>query len=59
MKKKSGSGFRRAVLAIFGDERRQSITIPVFAVVLSLLASAVMLLALGKDPINAFLGMNA
>lgn len=57
MKKKSGSGFRRAVLAIFGDERRQSITIPVFAVVLSLLASAVMLLALGKDPINAFLGM--
>lgn len=56
-KKRSGGGLRRAVLAVFGGERRQSITIPVFAVVLSLIIAAVMLLALGKDPVKAMLGM--
>lgn len=53
----SKGGFRRAVLKVFGGERRQSITVPIFAVLLSLIAASILLLALGKNPITAFLGM--
>lgn len=49
--------FRRAVLKAFGGERRQSISVPIFAVLLSLVAASILLIALGKNPVTAFLGM--
>lgn len=57
MKTKRSGFARRTVLKTFGGERAQSITIPVFAVVAALLVAAIMLLALGKDPVKAILGM--
>ena len=44
----------RGFLFLMGDERRQRITIPVFAILLSLIASSVVLLILGKSPVEAF-----
>lgn len=37
-----------------GDEKRQHITIPVFAILLSLIAGSVVLLILGKNPLVTF-----
>ncbi|SBV98034.1 conserved membrane hypothetical protein [uncultured Eubacteriales bacterium] len=45
---------KRAFLAVMGDEKRQRITIPLFAILLSLLAGAVVLLILGKNPITTY-----
>ncbi|MCI2106820.1 MAG: ABC transporter permease [Intestinimonas sp.] len=45
---------KRAFLAVMGDEKRQRITIPVFAILLSLVAGAVVYLILGKNPITAY-----
>lgn len=45
---------KRAFLALMGDERRQKITIPLFAILLSLIAGAVVLLILGKNPITTY-----
>ena len=47
----------RGVLFLMGDERRQRITIPVFAILLSLIASSVVLLILGKNPMEAFVSL--
>ena len=47
----------RGVLFLMGDERRQRITIPVFAILLSLIASSVVLLILGKNPMEAFISL--
>lgn len=44
----------RAFLAAMGDEKRQSITIPLFAVLLSLIAGALLMLALGKNPLEGY-----
>lgn len=41
-------------LAIMGDEKRQSITIPVLAIVLSLIAGSLIILFLGKNPLLAY-----
>ena len=41
-------------LTIMGDAKRQRITIPVLAILLSLLAGAVVYLILGKNPITAY-----
>lgn len=45
---------KRGFLFLMGDEKRQRVTIPVFAILLSLVASSIVLLILGKDPIAAF-----
>jgi len=42
-------------LALMGDSKRQKITIPILAILLSLLAGAAVYLLLGKDPITAYL----
>jgi len=52
-KKKSSNLF----LTIMGDEKRQSITIPLFAIFLSLIAGALLMLALGKNPIDGYVSL--
>lgn len=47
----------RGVLFLMGDERRQCVTIPIFAILLSLIASSVVLLILGKNPMEAFISL--
>ncbi|QQK07221.1 ABC transporter permease [Miniphocaeibacter halophilus] len=44
---------RRFFLKIFGDEKRQAITIPIFSILLSLVAGAIILAVLGKNPFSA------
>jgi len=45
----------RGFVKILGDEKRQSISIPLFAILLSLIAGALVILLFGKNPITAFL----
>ena len=52
-KKKSSNLF----LTIMGDEKRQSLTIPLFAIFLSLIAGALLMLALGKNPIEGYMSL--
>ena len=47
----------RGFLFLMGDERRQCVTIPIFAILLSLVASSVVLLILGKNPMEAFISL--
>lgn len=54
MKNKTGSPLSRGFLAVMGDEKRQKFTIPILAILLSLLAGAVVYLILGKNPITAY-----
>lgn len=54
MTHKKANPLARAFYFLMGDDKRQKMTIPVFAIVLSLLAGAVMLLILGKNPLVAF-----
>lgn len=42
------------VVRLLGNERYQAVTIPVFAIALSLLAGAVVILCLGKNPLIAY-----
>lgn len=37
-----------------GDEKRQAVSIPLFAILLSLIVGAVIILALGKNPLSAY-----
>lgn len=46
-----GALFRK----IMGDEKRQRLTIPLFAILLSLLAGALIFLILGKSPIKGYI----
>lgn len=39
---------------LLGNEKYQSFTIPIFAIVLSLIVGAVVIVVLGKDPISAY-----
>ena len=56
MKKDSKANpFVRGVLTALGDERRQSISIPLFAILLSLIAGAIVILLFGKNPLTAIL----
>ena len=56
MKKDSKANpFVRGVLTTLGDERRQSISIPLFAILLSIVAGAIVVMCLGKNPLTAFL----
>ncbi|MPM54158.1 hypothetical protein SDC9_100931 [bioreactor metagenome] len=54
MKEKRANPVARAFLFLMGDEKRQRITIPVLAIVLSLLAGAILYLILGKNPLTAY-----
>lgn len=47
-------GFKQGIVRLLGDERRQPVAIPLFAIVLSLLAGAVVILFLGKNPLAAY-----
>ncbi len=58
MNKKPRTSFNRATrgfLNVLGDEKHQSISIPLFAILLSIIAGAIVLLCLGKNPLTAFL----
>lgn len=46
--------FKRGLVRLLGDERYQAVSIPVFAIALSLLAGAVVILFLGKNPLTAY-----
>lgn len=52
--KKNDHRIKKGFLRILGDEKRQALTIPLFAIFLSLLAGAVIILCLGKDPLQAY-----
>ncbi|WP_235822021.1 ABC transporter permease [Angelakisella massiliensis] len=44
----------RFLVRLLGNERWQAITIPVFAILLSLIAAAIVILLVGKNPLTAF-----
>ena len=47
----------QSFLSIFGDEKKQGITIPLFAILISLFVCAVIILLLGKNPLVAYLNL--
>lgn len=49
--------FVRGAVTILGNEKHQSISIPLFAILLSLLAGAIVILFLGKNPIDSFISL--
>lgn len=51
---KKSNPVMRTFLALMGDEKRQKITIPLFAILLSLAAGSVVLLILGKNPLTTY-----
>ena len=53
MKQKSGS-IGPVFRSLMGDEKRQKITIPLLAILLSLLAGAIVFLLLGKNPLTGY-----
>lgn len=53
-KQKPGSAFQRAFVAVLGGERTQSIAIPLFTILCSLIAAAVVILLVGRNPVSAF-----
>ena len=55
--KKNNSNFKKSFLAIFGDEKRQGITVPLFAIFLSLFACAIVIMILGKNPLSAYMNL--
>lgn len=48
---------KQCVAKVLGNEKYQGIAIPLFAILLSLLAGAVVIMMLGKDPIESFLSL--
>jgi simple sugar transport system permease protein len=46
--------FKRGMVRLLGNEQRQPVTIPLFAIALSLLAGAAVILFLGKNPLTAY-----
>ena len=53
------AGFRQAFARLLVNERWTRLTVPLFCIVLTLIASSVLLLILGKNPITAFYGFLA
>ncbi|MDR1132079.1 MAG: ABC transporter permease [Oscillospiraceae bacterium] len=49
----SHSLLTRGFISLIGEEKRQSVTIPLFAILLSLLAGAIVILFFGKNPFTA------
>lgn len=52
--KKNKSLLKRGFVRLLGKEQHQSVTIPLFAICLSLIAGALIILALGKNPLTAY-----
>lgn len=52
--KKKNNMISKAVVKILGNEKYQAITIPVFAILISLIAGAVIIACLGKNPFIAY-----
>lgn len=46
--------FKRGMVRLLGNERYQSVSVPLFAIALSLLAGAAVILFLGKNPLVAY-----
>ena len=53
--KRTAVPFQRGFIKVLGNEKRQSISIPLFAILLSLIAGALVILLFGKNPITAML----
>lgn len=52
--KKKNNMFRKFFMKALGNPKTQNITIPIFSIVVALLAGAVILLLLGKNPLAAY-----
>ena len=52
--KKNSHIFKRIMVRLLGNERYESVSVPLFAIALSLLAGAVVILFLGKNPLVAY-----
>lgn len=52
--RKTKNGWKTFVKKTLGNPRTQNVTIPVFTILIALLAGAVVLLALGKNPLGAY-----
>ncbi len=58
MKNKSKAGLAdKLFVKVLGGEKWHSITVPLFSIVLSLLAGAILLLLLGKNPLTGYLSL--
>lgn len=55
--KRKVNPFSRLFVKLLGNEKYQSFTIPVFAIILSLIVGAVLIAVLGKDPISAYINL--
>ena len=51
-KKSAVSPFGRGLVKLLGSERRQNISIPLFAILLSLIACAIVVALFGKNPLT-------
>ena len=51
---KKRNALTHSLVRIIGDERKQAISVPLLAILLSLIASSLLLLALGKNPVASF-----
>lgn len=54
MSRTAGRTIKRGFVRLLGNERHQAVAIPLFAIVLSLLAGALVILLLGKNPLVAY-----
>ncbi len=52
--KKKVNPVSKFFVKLLGDEKYQSITIPIFAILLSLIVGAIVIIILGKNPISAY-----
>lgn len=57
MKKKKNNIFKTILVKWMGNEKYQGITIPVFAILLSLIAGGIIIAAMGKNPFAAYLNL--
>ena len=48
---------KKLIVKLLGNEKRQSMTIPIFAILVSLVAGAVVLGMLGKNPLSAYMNL--
>ena len=55
--KRKANPVTRFFVKVLGNEKYQKFTIPVFAILLSLIVGAVVILALGKNPISAYMNL--
>lgn len=51
------AGNKKASIFLLGNEKWQFITIPVFSILISLIAAAIVILVIGKNPISAYLNL--